>query len=159
MKKTAIILTVGFIILLTVSSCKKDTVTTTITVHDTITGSTLSKAQILANHTWEVKSTYQDLSGTTLYYVRDSINTVGANEDTIRITFTTSGTGTYRDNYGTLWNTTWAFTTGDDENLILQLTGGPSFAWNQLNISDSSILETTPLSDGDLASTRLIPVP
>ena len=67
----------------------------------------------------------------------------GYDQDTLRLTFSTNGTGTYSAETRHLWNTTWSFTTSNDNDLILQLTGGPSFNWSAVNITDSSFDETT----------------
>ena len=162
MKKIASLITLLFIILITVSSCKKDTVTNTVTdhdtttIHDTIASAPLSNIQMLAAHTWELKEEDYDNAGTITQYIRDSVNTTGYNQDTLRLTFTTNGEGTYRDETGYIWNTTWYFTTSDDNNMILQLAGGPGFSWSAVNITDSSFDETT--SSSSLISSKWIAV-
>ena len=151
-----------FIALIITSSCKKETVTNTVTdhdtttIHDTVTSTPLSNIQILAAHTWELKEENYDNAGTITQYVRDSVNTTGYDQDTLRLTFTTNGGGTYRDETGHIWNTTWSFTTSDDNDLILQLAGGPGFNWSAINITDSSFDETT--NSASLISAKWIPV-
>jgi hypothetical protein len=175
MKKTLFAITAFVSLVIFSSSCKKDTVTNTVTDHDTtvlhdttvmtdsirlLDSIKLSDIQILTSHTWEIQEEDYDNAGYITQYIRDSINTTGYNQDTLRLTFDSSGIGTYIDATGNFWNTTWSFIPASgsyDSYLSLQLDGGPGFTWSAINISDSAFDETT--NAATLISARWVPAP
>jgi hypothetical protein len=147
MRKFLFAIAAFVLIVISSSSCKKDTVTNTVTVRDTtvitdtVASTPLSVAQILASHTWEVEGESYDNAGTITQYIRDSVNTTGLDQDTLRLTFTTTGGGTYRDETGSMHTLTWSFT--PPSYMFIQLAGGPNYSWSAVNITDSSFDETT----------------
>jgi hypothetical protein len=158
---------VSVIILSSLPSCTKNTTTTisktdTVIVTDTVTGTSLTKTQILASHTWEVEEAYNDISGTVYYYQRDSA-TSAINLSGIRYTFNTNGTGTYVDGSGNTYNTTWQFTTSDDANMqinFIGLSSNPTDNWTMISITDSVFLQSTYVpSLGLVVTAELVPVP
>jgi len=158
---------VSFVTLSSLPSCTKDTTTTitktdTVIVNDTITGTSLTKTQILASHTWEVEEAYNDISGTVYYYQRDSA-TSAINLSGIRYTFNTNGTGTYVDGNDNTYNTTWQFTTSDDANMqinFIGLSSNPTDNWTMISITDSVFLQSTYVpSLGLVVTAELVPVP
>jgi hypothetical protein len=139
-------------------SCKKETVTNTHTVYDTVQAIKSSNILILTSHVWEEQETYADLSGTTTHYIRGGENTTGADQDTLRLTFVAGGTGSAVAENGSIQPLLWSFTSSDSTNMDLSIGGSP-FSWHDVSISDTAILETTPLADGDLSSAKWVPVP
>ena len=82
--------------------------------------------------------------------------------DLLRLTFNTNGTGTYFGGDSRTYNTTWGFTTPDQQNLTLVATNGATvltYNWSLISITDSSIYQTTAESPGTLVSARWIPAP
>ncbi|HVX52205.1 MAG TPA: hypothetical protein VHB48_18745 [Chitinophagaceae bacterium] len=170
---------IAFILLLigtqaSISSCKKETVyihdTTRVTVTrtdtvihtDTVPPATLTNTQLLAKNKWEIQELYQivpNSGGDTTHYVRGIENTTGYNQDVIRFTFHEDGTGEYIADNGESQSLAWQFTSADEKNMKLTVTGsnGPViFYWSLVSISETEIFETTAQSNF-LVSARLVP--
>ena len=152
------------------TSCSKEKVTNTIhdttVVRDTVTITPLTSTQILSKYTWEVYESFQVIQGVasndTTHYLRGVVNTIGGGVDILRLTFNSNGTGTYFGGDSRNYNTTWAFTTPDEQNLTLVATNGGTvlkYNWSLISITDSSIYQTTAEYPGTLVSARWIPVP
>jgi hypothetical protein len=153
-----------FVGLVMFSSCKKETVTNTVTVRDTTvvtdTVKSLTKTQILVQQSpWEIQELYMDTSGYIDQYVRGGINNTSDNYDIVRFTFNADGTGSYTNIFGVTSTLNWLFTTQDQSNI--QFNVNPSvynFTWNLVGISDSSIVQTNYQAANILESSKLIPV-
>lgn len=152
------------------SSCSKEKITNTIhdttIVKDTVTLTPPTDIEVMTKYTWEVYESFQVIQGVassdTTHYLRGVVNTIGGGVDILRLTFNANGTGTYFGGDSRTYNTTWAFTTPDHQNLTLVATNGGTvltYNWNLISITDSSIYQTTPEYPGTLVSARWIPVP
>lgn len=144
-KKTVLVLFT--IIFFTVLSCKKDNNTAT---------SPLTKQQILVQKPWQVNEVWRNDQGTLTHYLKGSVNNTGTNYDNMHITFKADGTGTYTDDGGVIHTTTWQFTTPDLRNMSITITspGSTTLIWSLVEITDGSLVTSTPLNNNFLISAR-----
>lgn len=149
--------------------CKKDPTNptpTTVTIHDTLQPHLIydtlhprSNVLILTSHVWEEQEAYQDLSGATKHYIRGGENTTGEDQDILRLTFAAGGGGYAVAEDGTTQPLVWSFPASTDSTTMQLSISGVVFPWYFVSISDTAIIETTPLADGDLSSAKWVPVP
>jgi hypothetical protein len=143
----------GFVlIVISSSSCKKET---------TATVTSLTKTQILVQQSpWEIQELDLDSTGSITQYIRGGISTTADNYSVVRFTFNADGTGSYTDVLGVTSTLNWLFTTQDQSNIQFNINSSPVYnpTWSLVGISDSSIVQTNYQSSLVIESAKLVPV-
>lgn len=120
-----------------------------------------SKAEILASHEWKVEEVKSNVEGKNLQYLENGENDTEKDYSIFRLTFAQSGTGTYTDLNGNVYNMKWQFTSENEHNMRMVLENGISYDWSMVEISEVSFQSISELfiNGHDLIqSTRFVPV-
>lgn len=140
-------------------SCSKQAIAQTTTTP-------LTKSQILVKNKWQVQEVMSNFNCNNLHFIDGGINTTGVDYSKFQLSFNANGTGTYKDESGTIYTTQWKFTSTDEHNMECKMfyygTQIAIFNWNMVEISDSCFQSTTAVTVGSnniLQSTRYVPVP
>ena len=75
------------------------------------------------------------ISGAYSSYTYGGANTTGINYDVMRFTFNTDGTGTYIDQNGNSYTSSWKFTTTDQRTLQFTLSNGSTYTWQMVQLA------------------------
>ncbi len=111
-----ILLFISFTFIASITSCKKNNVTTVTVSDNSILG-------LLTEKQWQFDTLYSNYTGPgtgTVSYARGGIgNTI--NEDNIRDVYWKDGNADYFDNFGNYQHDTWRFTNSDSTTINLTL--------------------------------------
>jgi len=151
-KTTSLLLLAGALIIVGSSffSCTKDSpIKTTkadtvyITKHDTIffRTDTLTRTQILTQKPWRVDQLIHVITGQYSAYLLGGTNTTGINYDNLRFTFKADGTGTTTDQFGTVYNLSWHFTTPDQRTMSIT-TNSITYTWSMVELAGTYLHAT-----------------
>ena len=114
---------------------------------------------MLVQSTWRVEEVLRNISGVNSHYIRGEANTTGTNYSSVRLTFKADGTGTYTDEAGVHHATEWKFLSLDQRNVKLAVKEPYpiTFIWNLVEISESSLSNTTAVGSNTLVAARYTP--
>jgi hypothetical protein len=125
MKKSLFVIAAFVLIVISSSSCKKETVTKTVVVNDTV-NITPSIMSLFTQKQWQNDTLYYNYTGVgtgTLEYARGGSSNI-LNEDDSRVEFWIDGNADAFDGAGNYVSWSWSFNSNDSTNLILITTGG-----------------------------------
>ena len=147
---------ISLVFLSTLVSCKKETVTNTVTntdtlfvnVYDPITLSLISANQ------WMIEEGRGVRGNNLFYYLRggNSINNT-ENCDDEYIGFNTDGSGTYHEQSGITRTITWEFNNSDNTMLTIHFTNTPAdfdVYWDNLRSTNNKLYFDEYYTDGNL---------
>ena len=119
-----------------------------------------TKTEMLVGKNWEVFEVLRNIEGDNSHYIKDSLNTTTTDYSSIRLSFRADGTGVYIDEEGVSHSAVWKFTTADERNMELTISppAPATFVWNLVEISDSSLSNTTAFGPHILVAARYTPV-
>ncbi|HTN07639.1 hypothetical protein [Agriterribacter sp.] len=153
MNKAKFLIVTSLVLIALVYSCTKDNLPEE---------NPLTKLEILVRQPWQVDEVMSNVGCKNLHFVRGEINNTGVDYSNFRLTFKVDGTGTYTNETGVTYTTTWEFTSADQHNMKLLVNSSTPqiFIWNMVEISKTSFQSITALDKlSILQSTRYVPVP